>query len=167
MRCLAACLLAVSLLMTSCGGAARSRRSQPPVSIRIEALDGGIIDLARYRGTLVVLHLFTTWSLAAQQDVSQLIAAHEAYTRDVVVIGIALDPDGYPLVAPWRRASDVPYLVGIGSQELITGGSELGRITEVPTTVLLDRGGRIAERIGRALGDRELARLLARLGAGQ
>lgn len=167
MRGLPACLLAVSLLMASCGGAAQSRRSGAPVSIRIEAVDGGIIDIARYRGKLVVLHLFTTWSLAAQKDVSQLIAAHTAYPDDVVVVGIALDPDGYPLVVPWRRASNVSYLVGIGSADLVTGGSALGPITEVPTTVILDRRGHIAERIGRALGDGELARLLARLGTGQ
>lgn len=146
-------------LSTACGGAAR----KPPVNaiaLQVEAVDGGVIDTRAYRGRPVVIHLFTTWSLAAQQDVLQLIDAARHYGDLIQIIGIALDPDGYRLVAPWRTANQIPYLVGLGSSELIAGRSPLGKVTEVPATLILDPAGAIAHRIARPMVPGELTPLL-------
>lgn len=123
-------------------------------------MDGGVIDVAAHRGRPVVLHLFTTWSLGAQQDVPQLVEAARQYGDLIQIIGIGLDPDGHVLLAPWRRANQIPYLVGAGTADLIAGRSPLGRIVEVPTTIVLDAGGGVAHRIARPLAPGELGRLL-------
>jgi peroxiredoxin len=152
-------LVALLALGLACGGAPR----KPPVralALQIEAVDGGSIDVRAYRGRPVVIHLFTTWSLAAQRDVLQLVEGARQYGDLVEIIGIALDPDGYRLVAPWRTANKIPYLVGLGSAELIAGRSALGKVTEVPATFILDPDGAIAHRIARPLAPGELARLL-------
>lgn len=151
--------LAVVLGSAACGGAP-GRHPAGPIALAIEAVDGGVIDLGRYRGKPVVLHLFTTWSLTAQGDVQELLAANQQYGERVTIVGIAMDQDGYRLVAPWRDANRISYLVGLASPDLAQGRTTLGHITEVPTTIILGPDGRVAHWLPRPLGRGELARLL-------
>jgi len=154
----------LALVLAACGGAV-VRPSGPPISLTLTALDGGDIDVAAYRGKVVVLHLFTTWSFDAQAD---LLALGQVASRgDAVVIGIALDLDGRRLVAPWRTASEVRYLVGLADDDLRAGRSALGRVDVVPTTVVLDRAGRVAARVERSLSDGELPDLIRRAAQNQ
>jgi peroxiredoxin len=153
-RVIATLLVAV----LACGGTPRGS-GNAPIGLTLPALHGGDIELARYRGEPVVLHLFTTWSLAAQLDVPQL--SEIARSGDQVeVVGIALDPDGYDLVAPWARESGVPYLVTLATDPIRRGSSPLGPIGEVPTTIIVDPSGRIAHKLERPLQPGELRRLL-------
>lgn len=154
-RAAAACLA----LAIACGGAPRTG-SGAPIGLSLPALHGGTVDLGKYRGRPVVLHLFTTWSLVAQLDVPQLAEVSRELNDRVEVIGVALDPDGYDLVAPWARETQVPYLVTLATDAIQRGNSPLGRIGEVPTTIILDRAGRIAHRLERPLQPGELQRLL-------
>ncbi len=146
-------------LLVGCGGAHPARPRSAPVAMTVPALDGGELDLASLRGKVVVIHAFTTWSVAAQLDVEQRGAAGAA--DDVVVVGLALDADGRVLVAPWRAAGDVTYLVALADDAIRAGRSVLGPLPEVPTTFVLDGEGRIVTRVERQLGPGELARLIA------
>jgi hypothetical protein len=151
--------LGLALALSACGGAPRLG---PPVAMTVSALDGGELDLARHRGDVVVLHLFTTWSLAAQADVVALDGMVDR--TGVVVIGLALDEEGYQLVAPWRTASQVRYQVALASDAVRAGSSPLGTIVVIPTTIVLDRAGRPVARVERQLASGELDALVARAG---
>jgi hypothetical protein len=150
--------LVLGLLIGACGGGPRALG--PPVAMTVTALDGGDLDVARYRGQVVVLHVFTTWSLAAQADVAALDPLVDR--AGVVVIGIALDAEGYLLVAPWRTASKVRYQVALASAAMRDGQSALGVIAVMPTTIVLDRAGRPIARIERQLATGELGALVDR-----
>lgn len=152
-------LLGIALL-AGCGGGSPDAPRRP-IAMALPAVDGGELELGAYRGKLVVLHVFTTWSLGATGDVPQLIEVDRA--DDVVVIGIALDQEGYDLVAPWRAALEVRYLIGLADDRLRAGNTPLGAVAAVPVTIVLDRQGRIARRFDRALTEGELPRVIAEL----
>jgi len=135
----------------------------PPLELTLAALDGGQLALSELRGKIVVIHVFTTWSLAAQAEVDALGAADLA--EDVTVIGLALDREGYPLVAPWRSGSEVRYLVTLADDAIRDGTSPLGKLATVPTTIVLDVTGRVHDRIERALAPGELAEVIDRVRA--
>jgi peroxiredoxin len=155
--------LVVALLIAGCAGTSGSRAAGPPIDLVFESIDGGDVVLSSYRGRVVVLHVFATWVPAAHTDADQLIRLHRERGNDVVVLGLALDPDGRRFVAPWRDAIGAPYVVGLASQNIRDGASALGPVREVPATLILDRRGRIARRIDRALADGELERVVAAL----
>lgn len=157
--------LAVS--SAACGGATGPKRPTGPIDLRLDAIDGGAVDIRSYRGRPVVLHVFTTWSLAAQNDIPHVIEAHAALARDVVFVGLALDPDGHRLVAPWRDANQIAYLIATPAVELMSGSSSLGRIDSVPTTIVLAADGTIAHWFARPLKNDELLPLLRGMLAGQ
>lgn len=154
----AALVLGLALTALGCGPRALRPRSAP-LALTLPALDGGELELRDLRGQLVVLHVFTTWSVAAQLDVEQLVAADAL--PDVTVVGIALDGDGRPLVAPWRAAAEVRYLITLADDTVRAGRSVLGPLPEVPTTFVLDEEGRIVTRRDGQLQPDELRRLLA------
>lgn len=143
----------------ACGGPTALGPLSPPIALTLPALDGGEVDVAHLRGKIVVLHVFTTWSVAAQLDVDQLVAIDAA--PDVEVVGVALDADGRPLVAPWRAAAEVHYLIALADDVVRSGRGPLGPLPEVPTTIVLDPEGRIVARVARQLRPGELAKLVA------
>jgi peroxiredoxin len=157
----------LAALAAGCGGGGKpgsttvtaSSDRGPPLTMVLPALDGGELELTSLRGKLVVLHVFTTWSLAAQAELESLATVDAA--DDVVVIGIALDLEGHALVAPWRNGAGVRYLITLGDDAVREGKSPLGKILSVPTTLVLDREGRVRERAERALAPGEIESLLA------
>ncbi len=155
------------VLLLACGGngasAATPRGPVAPSASAIEltlpALDGGEVSLASHRGKVVVLHVFTTWSLDALADNDALAAADA--DPDVVVIGIALDQEGHALVSPWRSGAGVRYLVALADDTVRTGASPLGPLPAVPVTLVIDRRGRAHQRIDRPLQGDELSEIVA------
>jgi hypothetical protein len=146
--------LVLALVLCACGGGkARPVAMTYPVTLTLPAADGGDIDLSAYRGKIVVLHVFTTWSIEATGDAPLLEAANH---DDVIVIGIALDLEGYAVVAPWRKALGVHYLIALADDAFRTGGGPLGSVNAVPFTVILDRSGRVSRRIDRPLREGDL-----------
>jgi len=135
----------------------------PPVALTLPALDGGMLNLGAYRGRVVVVHVFTTGSLAASADVPQLEAMSRSHQAEVV--GVALDLDGRALVAPWRDGERVTYLIGLADDAVRSGGSMLGPLRSVPITIVLDSLGRPVAKITRGLAPGELADLVARAAA--
>jgi hypothetical protein len=153
-------ILAIAGVVACSPAPTRARR---PLGLSLPALDGGVVDLGSYRGRVIVVHCFTTWSMAAQLDIEQLVSVHTAYDENVIVIGVALDPNGYQLVSPWRKATRAPYLIALAGDVVRAGDSSLGRIAEVPTTLVIARDGTVAKRIIGPLRAGQLDSLIARL----
>ena len=159
----------VACALTACG----PKQDHAPstvgthLALSLPALDGGTIDTARYRGKIVVLHVFTTWSMNSQAEVEQFVAVHQQYPDQIVVIGVGMDIDGYVLVSPWRKANAIPYLIGLATDAIRRGGSALGKISQVPTTVVIDRRGLVTHRLDRPLAPGELDELVRGLATGK
>jgi peroxiredoxin len=159
-------------LVGSAGGCGPSLPPKPPfaesgaeVDGILPLLDGGEIELATLRGKPLVVHFFTTWSLPAQADLDELRATQEAQPADSFkILGIGLDVDGYKLIAPWRDAAQVDWLVALPSADVTAGKSAFGNVmAEVPSTVLVDAQGQVAWSHRGPLPPGELARRLASL----
>jgi peroxiredoxin len=159
----------VSALASACGGgqhdSATAGGGASPLSIRMTmpAVDGGMIDLARYRGRVVVLHLFDTDTASAALDVEELSALTARRPEQAIVIGICLDREGTTMARAWRRALGVRYLVALGDEQLRQGRSPLGRFRVVPSTFVLDRAGVLVRRIERPLQRGEIDAVVADL----
>ena len=131
----------------------------PAAHLELPIVDGSTRTLDDERGRVVVLHFFATWSAAAQMDVTVLNRAFDTYDpADLTIVGVALDPDGRQLVVPWLDAVGARYEIAI-LPELSPGGGDAahpswGAIRAVPTTVVLDRTGRVVWRWGGALPPR-------------
>lgn len=114
------------------------RRLMPPVAL--ERLGGGTWRLEDYRGQVVLINYWATWCGPCQEETPGLVRLAER-TKGLAVVGISMDEGdkgvvmgfvrrmhiGYPIVFPEPMSQEAAGMVGL------------------PTTILVDREGRVAK----------------------
>ena len=134
-RCVSACAIVLANF------------SQPSPASRLMAPDfvlpdasGSPVRLSDYRGKVVLLNFWATWCDPCQREIPWFIEFQRSY-RDFIVLGVALDDDGWRSVQPFAAKMQMNYRLLIGSAEL---ARLYGGLHAVPTTFVIDRSGRIA-----------------------
>lgn len=117
-----------------------------PIKVVGTGLSGKPIDLARYRGQIVLIDYWATWCqpcLDGMEDIKRLQAKYGA--QGFVVIGVNLDSDkktALEYVRTNRIGWDSLYETGGLESKL---ANDLGILT-LPTKILIDRQGNVLDR---------------------
>ncbi len=113
-------------------------------AVTVQALtEDGLIAINDYRGRVVLLDFWATWSAPSRHELPRLARLHEELEQDgFSVIGLCLDTGTMEDVRRRVEAFDLPYPVG-WADEAVT--KAYGGIRAVPTKILLDRQGRIGK----------------------
>jgi thiol-disulfide isomerase/thioredoxin len=137
----------LALFGCASGGAERPSLPQAPVAFRFSTLDGGYQTLGALRGRVVVLHILTTWSDLALLEVPRLADLARRFPNDAQVLAVVLDAED-ETAAIFAETFELPYpVVRVARPDVFTGPEgPFGPIALLPTSVVLDRGGRVAAR---------------------
>jgi thiol-disulfide isomerase/thioredoxin len=101
------------------------------------------VDLAAYRGKVVLLNFWATWCAPCQFEMPRFVEWQSRYGPDgLQVIGVSMDDDAAP-VAELIRRRPVNYPIVMGDEQI---GAAYGGILGLPVTFLIDRHGNIAAR---------------------
>jgi peroxiredoxin len=125
-------------------------------------VQGRPVPVSALRGKVVLLTFWTTTCGQCQTEMSWFADFQHTYRdRNLVVLGVSLDEDGWSRVSPFLEHRSINYDVVVARREAtqpIIGAS-------IPTTLIVDRRGRIAVRhIGycsKGQYQRDLERVLA------
>lgn len=162
-----AAAVAAALLLTGCGleqdvGVGSTGGPQvgsPAPEVRITTLDGGVFDLAAERGHPVVIDFFGSWCGPCRRQQADLDAVAARYRpKGVVVVGDALRDDR-AAVQTYLADLAVPYPAGMDDGEVAASFAVLAP----PTTVVVDRQGRVAATVLGGIHPGTLSSLLDRL----
>lgn len=108
------------------------------------ATDGTVVDLAAYRGKVVLVDFWATWCGPCVAELPHVKEAYSKYhAQGFEIIGISLDQDGDKLAA-FTKAKEMPWpqiFDGKGWQNKL---AQAYGISSIPATFLLDRDGKIA-----------------------
>ena len=143
------------------GAVARLESVGKQMRLRGTTVTGGALDLTAYRGKVVLIHYWATWSEPCLADLSVLKNIQAKYARDrFAIVGVSLDGSKDDL-RRYLRQNRLPW-----PQIYEEGGldsrlaNELGILT-LPTMLLVDQRGRVINRNAHAGGlDTELKKLL-------
>lgn len=103
---------------------------------------GKPIRLSDYRGKVVLLNFWATWCPPCKAEIPWFVEFQQTYgERNLVVLGVSLDEDGWASVRPFLDRQRVTYPVVIGNEEV---SALYGGIESLPTTLIIDQSGRIA-----------------------
>ncbi len=122
---------------------------------------GGKIDLASFRGKVVVIHYWATWCEPCKQDMHTLQDLLEKYGQSgLAVLGVNLDNTPQDMASHLRQNRiSWPQIYEEGGLES-RPAHELGVLT-LPTMLLIDQQGRVVNRnVQAAELERELKRLI-------
>lgn len=125
---------------------AADRPESPP--LRGTTLDGGRFDLAALRGEVVVINTWGSWCNPCRAEAPDLVrAANETERSGVRFVGIDTR-DNAPAARAFERSFKIPYPSVIDTDgRVLLAFNELLPVNAVPSTLVVDRDGRVAARV--------------------
>jgi thiol-disulfide isomerase/thioredoxin len=115
-----------------------------PVDLSGETLDGATLDLADYRGQVVVVNYWASWCGPCRGEAPALVEAHKRLP-DVQFVGLDRNDDSTANARAFVRTFEVPYpsLYDSGGKLLLAFNGAVPP-TSLPSTIVLDTEGRVA-----------------------
>lgn len=117
---------------------------------QITDLNGQLIDLAPYKGKVVLLNYWATWCTPCLIEIPWFIGFQEQYaSRGFQVLGVSLDDEGRSVVEPWLRQQEfdldgrpvrVNYPILIGNEP---ASQQFVNVFGLPTTLVIGRDGKV------------------------
>jgi thiol-disulfide isomerase/thioredoxin len=109
-------------------------------AISLTDIGGKKLDLADYKGKVVVLDFWATWCEPCRFEIPGLVEMQDKYANQgFSVIGISMDDEPGPVVEFYKEFK-MNYPVAVGNPRV---GELYGGIFGLPTTFLIGRDGRI------------------------
>ena len=121
-------------------------RRADPVDLRGELLDGGEFDLAAYRGKVVLINVWGSWCAPCREEAPHLQEAwDELKDRDVQFVGLNTRDDSEGAAAAFERRFGITYpSVRDPDGRLQLAFHKSLPPKAIPSTILLDKDGRVA-----------------------
>jgi peroxiredoxin len=115
---------------------------KPAPDFELEDANEKRVKLSNLQGKVVLVNFWATWCEGCQMEIPSFIEFAKDYAnRGLVVVGVAMDDDGWKSVKPWIKQKKVNYDMVIGNERL---AKQYG-LEAMPLTVLVDRAGKIAD----------------------
>ena len=153
----------VALLVVRFGPEIRARAGLPmdAPDLEVVTLGGDTVRLAGLRGSVVLVNFWATWCAPCLREMPALQAVWDEYRdRGLVVIGLSVDDGPVTDFVARMRDDGVRYPLAFsppGAQRAF------GHSGTLPTTILIDRDGRIVRHEEGALSVEEIRALVAPL----
>ena len=110
----------------------------------LKDIDGREVQLADYRGKVVVPNFWATWCQPCRIEIPWFNEIYDRYrSKDVVILGISLDEGGAKDVRPFLKDTPIHYPILLGTEDV---AERYGGIFGIPTTIIIDRDGKIAKK---------------------
>lgn len=123
-------------------GPANSTASAP--SWELPDLDGKTVRSADFKGRVVILDFWATWCPPCRAEIPGFIELQKKYqAQGLVIVGVAADQASADAIKSFVQKEGINYPV-VQSDEKTE--KAFGGIEGLPTTFIIDRGGRIVKR---------------------
>ena len=121
---------------------------------RLQRMGGEPWMLAEQRGSVVLLNFWATWCPPCRKETPDLVTLSHTYgSRGLRVAGITMDEDPASVVPAFVDRYRIPYPILVPDANFGLANS----INSLPTTMLLDRQGRVARMYFGARSAEEIA----------
>jgi len=120
-----------------------TREAGQAPDLTLQVFDGGMFPLADQRGKVVVVNFWASWCPPCRAEAPRFVAASQKY-RDRGVVFVGVDINDNPVDArAFLQEFGIDYVNGPDEKLAIT---EAYGVTGLPTTLIIDRQGRIRQR---------------------
>ncbi len=135
--------LLVALALLVFAGGAQAQVGKPAPAFSLKDKDGKTITLESLKGKVVVLNFWATWCPPCRAEIPAFKSAYGKYReKGVEIVGVSLDHNGWEVITPFVKQKQIEYPVVLGGAEIARA---YGNIQSIPTTIIIDRSGKIVD----------------------
>jgi peroxiredoxin len=119
----------------------QSKSSEAAPIWKLQDDDGKTVHSSDFKGKVVVLDFWATWCPPCKAEIPGFIALQNEYGKNgLAVVGISVDEGGAAVVKQFAQQSGMNYPVMLADDKTTRA---FGGIEAIPTTIIIDREGRI------------------------
>ena len=134
-----------------------AQQVKPAPDFSLTDLQGRKLNLADYRGKVILLDFWATWCVPCQTEIPRFIEWQKKYgDQGFQVIGISMDDDARA-ARKFVKRYKLNYPAAMGTEKL---AKSYGGILGLPANLIVDREGRI---VAKHVGETDLAVLEAEI----
>ncbi len=125
---------------------AANSKFQPAPDVELQTLEGQPFRLTDLRGRVVLLNFWATWCIPCRSEIPEFNAMQrELKSQGFEVVGVSTSPgDTVEAIRNFQKDLKQEYTVLRGAEEI---GEKFGNGPGLPVTYLIDREGRIRQKI--------------------
>ncbi|MBI5078896.1 TlpA family protein disulfide reductase [Candidatus Saganbacteria bacterium] len=132
--------------------AAAKELSLPEIGVGKRAIDFSLPDLegrqfklSNYRGKIVFLHFWTTWCPPCREELPSLQAVYKKFKKkNFEILAVSLDRPAEMLVKPFMKKNGYTFKVLLDPEKKVASRY---KVNSIPVTFIINRKGRIANKI--------------------
>jgi peroxiredoxin len=133
-------------------GKPRFKKGVRAPNFTLPDLNGKMINLADYKGQVVLLNIWATWCAPCVVEMPSMEKLHqELKDEKFVILAVSIDESGATAVLPFMKKHKLSFPALIDSAGTI---NNLYQTTGVPESFIIDKEGRIVEEV---IGPRDWA----------
>ena len=146
-KCVNACLAETGYVRASLMSRLHSEDVVPPSRVAapdfdLQDADGKTVRLSDFKGRVVLLNFWATWCQPCNVEIPWFDQFQREYGgAGLTVLGVSMDDDGWTAVKPFLAAKKIGYRMVLGNDDV---SRDFGGVESLPSTLLIDRTGRIA-----------------------
>jgi peroxiredoxin len=138
-------LLAMAIGTGALTACQRQAKPGTPAAFDYTLLDGVPRHSAALRGQVVLVNFWATTCAICVREMPRIVATHRQFSpRGLQTLAVAMRDDPPALVADYAQSRGLPFGVAIDNTGAIA--TAFGGVRGTPTSLLLDRSGRIVWR---------------------
>jgi peroxiredoxin len=140
----AAAFTVLLVLAAACAQAKQDAQAVPAPDFSIKDLEGNTLNLAAYKGKVLVINFWATWCPPCRREIPDFIAAYkELKGEGLEILGLSVDEATAPALLDWTRKQGINYPIALATPEIVRA-YEPGDF--IPATIIVDRTGQIRYR---------------------
>jgi thiol-disulfide isomerase/thioredoxin len=115
--------------------------SGPAPAFQLSGRGGKAIDLAQFRGQVVMINFWATWCGPCRQEMPLLEQIHKKYkAMGFTMLGVNVEPDSKAADAWLAKNGPVSFPIAYDTESKV---SKLYKVGGMPSTVIVDRKGNV------------------------
>jgi peroxiredoxin len=133
-------LIAAAALSVASISSAGIKEAGPAPQFSLNARGGKAINLAQYKGQVVMINFWATWCGPCRQEMPLLETIYKKYNKmGFTLLGVNVEPDSKP-AEDWLKATPVSFPILFDTKSEV---SKMYEVSGMPSTVIVDRKGNV------------------------